>query len=480
MTQMKIQEEKPFIKLFKTPRGFYLYSVNRNMVINISEEVYRYLDGKSDCDLSADAAQELETLREENYLSSKRMKEILCSSIDSLKDELHSRMMHLCLQVTQACNLTCGYCPYANFTDGMLQRNHTNRYMDFETAKKALDYFLEHSGDMSHVSVSFYGGEPLLAYDLIKQVVEYAKELFVGKELLFNITTNGTLLNDEMIDFFAENEFALLFSIDGPEKIHDLNRKRADGTGSFSAAYGNFIRTYKKYLEKGNVDKISINAVLNPKNDIDEALSLFSDRQFPQDVRVEVSPADTMLLGKSLESDFLFHEKFTYLFFLGQLDRLLLVDGLHYPASVRDAIEQDEPKIEKMKHGQLSLPDAGSMGGPCVPGQRKLFVTVDGDYLPCEKVSELCDGFKIGNIDSGVDPQKAKNVMSVSALTPEQCKNCWASQFCTLCASQCEKNGKLSGEARLCNCAEQKSLAETAIYNYILLRECQTIYQRGE
>ena len=475
-----LKENKPFIKLFRTPRGFYLYSVNRNTVINISEEVYRYLDGKSDGDLSATALRELETLREENCLSSKRMNKICHPGLNSIGEIQNSRLNMICLQVTQACNLTCSYCPYANITNGKLQRDHANRFMNYETAKKAIDFYLEHSGDMERAGIGFYGGEPLLAFDLIKQVVEYANDRFLGKDLLFNLTTNGTLLTDEMIEFFADNKFSLMFSIDGPEKIHDVNRKRRDGNGSFQVAYGNLMKTYKKYFEKEIVDLLSVNAVLNPQNDIDEVLSFFYNDQFPKYLRVKMNLADEVQLDKRLKNEHLFAEKYLYQSFLARLDHLLLVNGLHFPESFENAVKNEEIANETLKKSQWSLPDVGSPGGPCIPGQKRLFVTVDGAFFPCERVSELCEDLKIGNVDVGFDLEKSVRAMNLATLTAEQCKNCWASQFCSLCAIRCEKDGKLCGEARLKECAGQRSLAEVSIGSFILSLECKTIYQRGK
>ncbi len=135
------------------------------------------------------------------------------------------------LQVTQNCNLHCSYCAYSGNYEN---RSHKALNMDIETAKKGIDYLIEHSPDNEIVDIGFYGGEPLLTFNLIKECVAYAEKKAEGKNMMFNLTTNGTLIKPEMIDFFEKHNVSITISIDGPREIHDLNRKFAhSGTGSF-------------------------------------------------------------------------------------------------------------------------------------------------------------------------------------------------------------------------------------------------------
>ncbi|MBQ7689395.1 MAG: radical SAM protein [Clostridia bacterium] len=473
------KEEMQLIHLLKTPRQYYLYSANRNTVINISEELYRFLDGQTDEGLSRNAMREVESLRHEQFLSDNRIRDFRHPALNVLKESLEHRVSQICLQVTQACNLTCAYCPYANYTEDKIQRNHANRYMSFETAKKALDFYLEHSDDRQNSAISFYGGEPLLAFDLIRQVVEYVNERFVGKDILFSMTTNGTMLSDEIIEFFAEHKFALMFSIDGPAKIHDINRKRIDGTGSFSVAFESLKKTIARYEKIGEINRISVNTVMNPQNEIDDVLTLYEDPVFQKGINGQIDPADMLYLENGLEGSETFDQKLSYLYFLGRLDYLQLVREIHMPKSFPDRVLSQEKQYEDLKNGQSSLPDVGSPGGPCIPGVRKLFVTVDGDFFPCEKVNELAEDLKIGNIETGFDLEKAASILNVSAITPEQCRDCWAQMQCGICARECEKDGKISKEIKLKNCREKRIIAESLIYDYILRRECQTVYKGG-
>lgn len=140
----------------------------------------------------------------------------------------HTKYMchYLTLQVTQQCNLRCEYCAYSGMYEN---RVHTNKKMDFEMAKKAIDFFIEHSRESKDIIVGFYGGEPLLMFPLIKQCVEYIESIVEGKKISYAMTTNGTLLNDEVADFLAEHEVILSISLDGSKEEHNLHRKFASG-----------------------------------------------------------------------------------------------------------------------------------------------------------------------------------------------------------------------------------------------------------
>ena len=232
----RIEEIKdPVLRVFRTPRRFYLYSMNTDSVVEINEHIYSYFRSGRDLSLLEEADHRiLSGLIDRGHISDRRVLTIY-SPVD-VKKEVSSGMEQLTLQVTQACNLTCSYCPYANATDGVLQRNHSSKSMDFATARKAVDYFFAHSWATEEVVVSFYGGAPLLAFPLIRRVVEYIEREYTGIRIRYNMTTNATLFTDAMISFMAERGFDILFSLDGPASIHDQNRRRADGSGSFAAA----------------------------------------------------------------------------------------------------------------------------------------------------------------------------------------------------------------------------------------------------
>ncbi len=140
-------------------------------------------------------------------------------------------IVNLCLFLTQACNLNCVYC----YGDGGAYGTGGN--MDEETAFKAVDWLIEQSGNMKQIHIGFFGGEPFLMFPLMKAIVEYARQRAAeaGKKVSFHATSNGTLFDDEVIDFIKEEEISVLVSFDGSREIQDAQRPFANGDGSYDA-----------------------------------------------------------------------------------------------------------------------------------------------------------------------------------------------------------------------------------------------------
>ena len=121
--------------------------------------------------------------------------------------------------------------------------------MDFETAKKAIDFYLKRSEKADQLALSFYGGEPLLEFELIKKCVSYILQRKGDKKILFTMTTNGTLMTEDVIEFLVKYEFNLMISLDGDKKSHDINRRFKTGKGSFDIILENLSRL-KAYNEE--------------------------------------------------------------------------------------------------------------------------------------------------------------------------------------------------------------------------------------
>ncbi len=470
-------KNKPFIKLYRSPRGFYFYDVNRDTIVGINERIYDYLS--ENCpyeELGEEDKEYVEHLLEKGYLSDKRISEIKHEQTDEIEEILSSRCQQLILQVTQLCNLVCSYCPYANKTDNVLQRNHENKHMSWEVAKKAIDFFAEHSSAYDSPSISFYGGEPLIEFELLKKCVEYSEELFLGKNLSFFMTTNATLMSDEIIDFLAEHDFKLLISIDGPASIHDINRKRSDGTGSFASAFEALKKAYKRYGDNA-ANGLEINMVLAPDNDIDEAFSLFDDEFFRNNsVGISSSVADDEYLEYKLEYPNEFIAKYNYYFFLAFLKTMKLVEGIDIPAFYNQSMFILKRNYLRYKRGMNSLPDIGCPGGPCVPGHSKFFVNVYGDMFPCERVSEISKCMKVGSIYNGFDYDAIKKQMNVSQQTADKCRECYAQLHCSLCQGYSDGGDELVSEKRAANCKRSCSRFDSILKTCILFKETKTHY----
>ena len=188
-----------------------------------------------------------------------RVEEVKHFATDFLESYLENRMNQLVLQVTQKCNLRCSYCVYSG---DYKNRNHSQKEMSWETAKEAVDYLYGHSMSSEDIYISFYGGEPLLMFRLIKEVVEYVKREYCQRTVHFNLTTNGTLFTPEIVQYFIKNNIQIMFSLDGPKEVHDKNRIFAGSNrGSFEKLRDSMKMIYsmdRKYYKKKCVFQHSV------------------------------------------------------------------------------------------------------------------------------------------------------------------------------------------------------------------------------
>ena len=481
-----IMSKGPFIHLFKSPNGFYFFDVNKDKVISVSESIYSYLNSGNEIpeDISyveelndSDQAQ-LKALLDEGYLSNHRVEKIEHYNTTDLEFQVMNRMGQLTIQVTQACNLVCSYCPFANVTNDTYQRNHCSKKMDWETAKKCVDMYSEYSSELETICISFYGGEPLLNFDLIEKVVLYVNKVFVGKRIKYSLTTNGTVMNESIRRFLFDNDFIVMFSIDGPETIHDVNRKKADGSGSYQIAVDNLKKLSDLYGEK-SFQNIIINTVVNPETDFDEILHLFDDPFFLEKkvyIRADIASSD--LLEKPLEYRDDFEQKYNYNRFTSLMKVLGVVKDIKLDPISESFVNILFDRIEWKDEDKTNLGKISAPGGPCIPGQRRLFVNADGIFYPCEKVSELVDDVKIGNIREGFDFKKAERILNVAQDTEEECKNCFAFRHCSVCVANITDEKQISKKKKAILC---ESIRKRLDYDFRLIaldKEIDSLYKR--
>lgn len=475
MEKDEVKVQAPFIKLFRSPKGYYFFDANTDSICSVDSDTYKALE---DLCLYPDSTKDTESitnLKKEGWLSSHRPVDIRNELTEQVDIRLDHYVSQLNLQVTQACNLCCIYCPFANNVNSTLSRSHSNKTMSFETAKKAIDFLTIHSDGLDRVSICFYGGEPLIDFSLIQKCVEYAEDQLDGKEILYYITTNATLMTDEVIDFLVQHLFHITFSLDGPSHIHDRHRLKTDGTPTYDLVMDALGKTINRYGDKLGAH-VMINMVMNPKDSFDEILNWLDNPIFKK-IIVQTSLVEDDCLEKkfSMTSEFL--RKMTYQTALSWLSRLMLVEGLKTniitDAMVNGAIAQSI----KLLNGHGILPDTISPGGPCMSGVRKLFVNADGVFFPCEKVNELSESMMIGNLNTGFDHEQVKRHINIAKLTPGACKNCWALVHCTTCQRQADGGKQLSGAAKNRNCDQVRHSFLTSLKTSIMVQESKTLYR---
>lgn len=471
-------EKTPLIYLFKTIHSPYCYDTNRNEILPISPELYGYLRQilrRAEApELSAEGRNELEALREQGYLSDNRVAEVRHPNSPWIQTKVDRHIQQLLLQVTQNCNLRCSYCYYT--VASKRQRGHSGKRMSWETAKAAIDYFWAHSVDTGSVILSFYGGEPLLEPELIGRCMDYASNLFEGKPIRFTMTTNATMLTRPILELLKQYHVQLMISLDGPRAINDKNRKfQADqGRSVYDAVMENLSLIASEYAEE--LPGVSINMVLDPSTNYSETQRFFRENQtLLSHFSISTSLVDDDLseLEHPYSEDFV--RNYNYEVFLGLLANLHRVDPERLNPVAR-GFAASNSELTRLMQPIRRLPHTMSPGGPCIAGEHRLFVSCDGDFFPCEKVSELSKPMRIGSLREGPDLDHILGLVNVAELTAGECRECWAFRLCSSCARFADELESLSGEKRLRGCSAQKGRAASNLRSYILRQEVREYY----
>ena len=400
-----------------------------------------------------------------------------------IKEHINNRRKYLVLQVTQKCNLICSYCPYA-CTDND-SRNHKNIDMPMQVAIRAVDDYVEHARDINILNFGFYGGEPLLNFRLIRNIVEYIETHVSNKMVVFSMTTNGTLLTKDVIEYLVKKGFMLTISLDGDRVLHDKHRKFPTREGSFGLVYSNMKYIYENFREfwKNNV---SFNAVVNSYLDFNRSLLFFSnDSMFEdeQDIRINFSENVKTL---HLSQDEKYANKISSINQLNNKKYYLELMLFYYmkrkktPNYILDDIEKLKQIEQNQNNICSSFEDIIHPQGQCISGATKLMVDVYGNYWPCEKVNENCDFCKIGDIYSGINEDQVARQIEISELTKDECLQCWAIHHCSFCLAKFNEHSCITKKLKLQICKKEKNRLKGLLKIYSILQYVYSKYGYNE
>lgn len=439
--------------VFSTPVGYRLYDREKNRILALREEEFQALRSLKNGQPLGERGREIYArLNAAGYCEKSSIETILHPQTPIVDAFLSKKVGNLVLQVTQDCNLRCKYCVYSG---NYYNRVHSKHKMSEEIALRAVDFFMERSSAVESPIIGFYGGEPFLEFELIKKVVNYVNDAYADRNCGFNLTTNLTLLNDEIIKFVIKNNVNIMISIDGPEQIQNRNRVFESGKGSFDTV----VEKAKKFKE-ANKDfflKCHTNTVIAPDTEYEQIYDFFdNDALFgPLPSRISTI-SDSGVKEKAVYNDRFFEiqrrENFKQL--LEMMGEIKTKSASQVFAGYRGDLKKTftQLKTAGMQGVKVSHP-----GGPCMPGARKLFVDIYGNFYPCEKISEeKC--FQIGNLWDGFDKERIKELLNVAKYTEDECKSCWAFAYCTTCAASMIETDKLSRERRMEKCNIVRSL----------------------
>ena len=328
---------------------------------------------------------------------------------DYSKTVVESPIKAMCLHISHDCNLRCKYC-FASTGDFGKGR----KLMPFEVGKAAIDFLLEKSVGRENLEVDFFGGEPLMNFDVVKQIVEYArsKEEEYHKNFRFTITTNGMLLDDDTIDYINKEMYNVVLSIDGRKEVNDRMRVRVDGSGCYDRILPKFKKLVdgrgdKEYYVRGTYTKYNL--------DFSEDVMHLYEAGFDE---ISVEP----VIESPEEAYAITEEDLDQIY--AEYDKL--VDRI-------GAIRKSGKHINFF-HFMIDLDQ-----GPCVikrlrgcgSGNEYVSITPDGDIYPCHQFVGH-DEYKMGNIEEGTfNNDIKKEFAGCHVYSKPACQECWARFYCS-------------------------------------------------
>ncbi len=399
------------------------YDIIKNFKVKTPEEIVSDITKKYDvnADEVIECIEDVKTLEKANKLFAKDEYEELTPKLNKNSNVVKA----LCLHIAHTCNLNCSYC-FAS--QGKYQGERA--LMSFETGKRALDFLIENSGTRRNLEVDFFGGEPLMNWQVVKVLVNYARSIEKehNKNFRFTLTTNGILIDDDVIDFCNKEMDNVVLSLDGRKEVHDKFRVNYEGKGSYETVVPKFQDFVKKRGDKSyyirgtfthnNLDftndifhmadlgftELSMEPVVCPPGDP----YALTDADMPVLFEQYEILAKEMIKRKKNGNGFTFY---------------------HYMIDLKNG-----PCIYKRISG-------------CGSGTEYMAVTPWGDLYPCHQfVGD--EKYKLGDIFSGVTNTEIQNEFrQCNAYSRPDCKDCWAKLYCAggCAANSYHATGSVSG-----------------------------------
>lgn len=307
------------------------------------------------------------------------------------------------LYVTQDCNLKCRYC--------LTRRggNIKKKRMSEKVARAAVDLLLRESNHTRNLTIGLYGGEPLLEFNLIKNITRYANQKAeeFDKKINYTLTTNGTLLTDEIIGFLSENKFHIALSIDGNQGTHNANRVFPDGSGSFSKIFAGLTKLKERAISISA--KTVVNSLETSVKKIAQSLLNIGIPTFV--ITPALSPdGQPEIPGSDFERYMKDYE-----------------DMVHYFLD-NDLFSQKEPPIDYFPTFRL-LDKKNKKKTNCSAGYGKVAIDPRGNILPCENFIGIPD-YYMGNVLSGMEKTYQGTFKKIRAANHPTCQMCWARHLC--------------------------------------------------
>ncbi len=443
------------VHVFQYKERYYIFDTGSSSLHECDEKAALLLRKKLGEDVDISSVSEAERREYEEDFAQLEKDGLLFKEETKVYPAKSDEVKALCLHICHDCNLRCKYC----FADEGAYHS-AREFMSLETAKRAIDFLIENSGNRKILETDFFGGEPLMNFDVVKQTVYYAKERAAakGKKFLFTLTTNGLLLKDDIAQFLNEEMENVVLSLDGRKEVHDAVRKTANGKGSFDLVIDNIknfvkIRGDKHYYVRGTFTK--------KNTDFAKDVLFIADNGFDS---ISMEPVVT-----DIEDLAITKEELPAIF-------------KEYDALCDEYLKRyAEGKGFHFFHFNVDLE-----GGPCLAkrvsacgaGNEYFSVVPNGDIYPCHQFAGD-PAFKMGSVYEGKLDEKIRKQFKESCLfTRKKCDGCFAKFICSggCSANNYHFNGDINDPYEI-TCAMMRKRTENAMH---ILAEKKRLSQNEE
>lgn len=449
---MKLFDES-LVHLFSFNGEFFVLDVNTGTLLNLDESAYFFLQEllanqsfeKAEIstkikfgDEASEVSKEIQQLVKEKALFS--------GPPEYFQSELILKSM--CLNVAHSCNFACSYCFAKKGSYG-----GSDSIMSVEVARKAIDYLHDNSPERETLEVDFFGGEPFLAFETVKNTIEYAKSRYNDKKWRFTITTNGSLLTEETEQFLYDNDVSIVLSLDGDKSVNDKYRVLKNGKGTFDLLFDKIrkVTEHRKesggYYVRGTYTHTTLDiskTVMDLHNFGFKYISL--EPVVTKESSIGVEANDLQKLRKE-------YEKLAEEYVASQ--RKSSWTFFHFNVDLEAG-----PCIQKRING-------------CGAGVEYLAVSPNGDIYPCHQFDGI-EETKLGDIYSGITNKELQEKFRKAnyLFNKPECANCWARFYCSggCLANNYTQNGNIFEPYKI-GCDIQKMRIEAALYVQYKFRE---------
>ena len=444
------------VHLFKTQEVCFAFLPSKMLLYQIDSDTYRILEELSK---NGEISDPVDVCDEELlsagilYEADEAEGDIIQKQVEAAEIELDGKdviipITNTVLQIANDCNLNCIYC----YGDGG-SYGRKRELMTLETAKKAIDLMVANSEGVEELLVVFFGGEPLMNFGVVKATFDYCKKLEpeIGKKFAFSMTTNGTILNDEIYNFIKDNKISVMISVDGGKDIQDKHRCYCDGKGSFE----DVCKNIEKFKEARGGYLTARATVCST------------------DIRFKKIKDDLLSLG--------FTNAVTSMVDTGE-DSPLFVGGNYTERVLEQYRILADDYVEKIKNGgrESDIVFTSTLNSlyfkkmkirACNAGNNGIAVGTDENIYPCHRFMGMKD-YIIGTLDTGIDESLRGKYRKATIYTKEECKDCWARYLCNgACAHTSAIHGGDVFHAPVCYCDIYKGLYEIILDTYWRLKE---------